>query len=145
MTLVIDASVALKWFLPDEPDSEIALAIVREGDILIAPDLVVAEVCNAAWKSARLGLISPTQVHDIADELPRFFSALAPTAPLANRAAAIAGQLDHPVYGAFYVALAERENARLITADARLAGKLSGAVWEKWTTLLATYQPASGL
>ena len=62
MTLVVDASVALKWFLPDEPDSEQALAIVRDEASLIAPDIVIAEVCDGAWRSARLGRITAAQV-----------------------------------------------------------------------------------
>jgi predicted nucleic acid-binding protein len=56
VSLVIDASVALKWFLTNEADADIALAIVRDGELLMAPDIVIAEVCNAAWKSARLGI-----------------------------------------------------------------------------------------
>jgi predicted nucleic acid-binding protein len=139
--LVIDASVALKWFLPNEPDAGIALGIVREGGFLIAPDLVIAEVCNAAWKSARLGLITGIQVSEIAAELSRFFGAIVATAPLAHRAVAIAGQLDHPVYDALYIALAERDNAQLITADSRLVGKVSGTAWESRTTLLGRYKP----
>ena len=31
MILVVDASVALKWFLADEPDAAKALAIVQDG------------------------------------------------------------------------------------------------------------------
>ncbi len=55
--LVVDASVALKWFLTDEPLAAEALAILRDGSTLMAPDILVAEVCNAAWRSARLGRI----------------------------------------------------------------------------------------
>ena len=52
MTLVVDASVALKWFV-DEDGSDRAVALLDGDEPLIAPDLVVAEVCNAAWKSLR--------------------------------------------------------------------------------------------
>ena len=62
MSLVVDASVALKWFLTEEPQAAQALAIVQDGAPLIAPDFLVAEVCDAAWRSARLGRSS--QLHD---------------------------------------------------------------------------------
>lgn len=58
MSLVVDASVALKWFLADETGADRALAIIRDEMALAAPDLLVAEVCNAAWRLARLGRIS---------------------------------------------------------------------------------------
>jgi predicted nucleic acid-binding protein len=61
VTLVVDASVALKWFLVDEPLAAEALAVVQDNAALIAPDIVIAEVCNAAWRSARLGRINQDQ------------------------------------------------------------------------------------
>ncbi len=39
---------------------------------------------------------------------------------LANRALSLAIELQHPIYDCFYLALAQRENALLITADERL-------------------------
>ena len=62
MSLVVDASVAFKWFLSEEPHASRALTVLEAGTPLIAPDFLIAEVCNAAWRSARLGRIS--QLHD---------------------------------------------------------------------------------
>jgi hypothetical protein len=39
VSLVVDASVALKWFLAEEPPADRALAILRDGPPLIAPDV----------------------------------------------------------------------------------------------------------
>ena len=47
MSVVIDASVALKWVF-DEPDSEAAEALRNEE--LIAPALWLAEAGNALWR-----------------------------------------------------------------------------------------------
>ena len=41
--IVIDASVAVKWFLPEQ-DSDAARAILHFGHDLLAPDLLYAEV-----------------------------------------------------------------------------------------------------
>jgi predicted nucleic acid-binding protein len=139
VTLVVDASVALKWFLPDEPLGAEALAIVRSEAVLIAPDLLIAEVCNGAWRSARLGRIGRGQVDQIAAILPRFFEALIGAAGLAPRAVAIASELDHPIYDCLYVALAEARQIRLVTADARLLEKLRSTAWAANTVHLADY------
>ncbi len=139
MTLVVDASVALKWFLPDEPLAAAALAVVRDGSALIAPDMLIAEVCNGAWRSARLGRIDQSQVNEIAEILPHFFDALVGAAMLAPRAVAIAGELDHPVYDCLYVTLAEARQAEFVTADGRLVEKLRRTRWETSVLHLADY------
>lgn len=41
------------------------------------------------------------------------FGSLVPTDGLRRRAVAIAIELDHPIYDCFYLALAERDHARL--------------------------------
>ena len=54
------------------------------------------------------------------------FSQLVPLRQLAPRAAALAHQLDHPVYDCFYLALSERRDVPLVTADRRLIAKVAG-------------------
>jgi predicted nucleic acid-binding protein len=143
VSLVVDASVALKWFLPDEPNAGPAMAILRGEAALFAPDIVVAEVCNGGWRSMRLGRIGQQQLSEIARIVAHCFVSLVGAATLAPRAVAIAGELDHPVYDCLYVALAEARQVRLVTADDRLLGKLRGTRWAVSITDLADYQPAS--
>ena len=57
MTIVVDASVALKWLLP-EPDSAMAERVASGDHPLIAPTLVIAESCNAVWKRLRRGEVA---------------------------------------------------------------------------------------
>ena len=57
MTRVVDASVALRWFV-EAPGSAAAAQLLSGRERLIAPDLIVAEVANAAWKLARAGEIA---------------------------------------------------------------------------------------
>ena len=144
MSLVVDASVALKWFLSEEPHGCEALAILRDGAPLIAPDFLIAEVCNAAWRSTRLGRISQAQLGEIAANLPHFFDALVNATGLAPRAVAIADQLDHPVYGCLYLALAEAEQADLVTADTQLVGKVQATSWEQRTVSLSEWDLSDG-
>jgi predicted nucleic acid-binding protein len=47
--VVVDASVAIKWYLP-EIHSEDALRLIDEERELLVPDLVWSEVGNILWK-----------------------------------------------------------------------------------------------
>jgi len=128
VSLVVDASVALKWFVEEE-GSDAAAALFGRPDPLIAPDLIVAEVCNAGWKAVRLGIMLPDQLDHAAARLAAVLDELVPLAPLAPRAVAISCALDHPVCDCVYLALAETRDARLVTADRRLRRSVEGTTW----------------
>ncbi|HEY2617444.1 MAG TPA: type II toxin-antitoxin system VapC family toxin [Acetobacteraceae bacterium] len=129
MTFVIDASVALKWFV-EEQGTEQAAALLAGQDLLIAPDLIVAEVANAGWNAVRAGTMSPEQHDHAAARLPLAFDALIPLGSLAERAVAISHLLDHPAYDCLYLALAEQRTATLVTADQRLLDRLVATEWQ---------------
>lgn len=119
MTLVVDASVAAKWVLP-EPLAEAARALQTAGEPIIAPDLVYAEIGNAVWKRAIAGELSSEMAVGALRTATGLFNTLVPMSELALRATEIAIALKHPIYDCFYLALAERERAPLISADKRL-------------------------
>ena len=119
MSLVVDASVAVRWFVRG-PGRERANASVQSGEPLIAPELVIAEMANAAWTGTTFHNMSMDTATDMVREATRFFSELVPSASLKNRAFAIALELRNPVYDCFYLALAEARNLTVVTADARL-------------------------
>jgi predicted nucleic acid-binding protein len=139
VTCVVDASVAFKWFLSDEPLRSEALAVATNEGILTAPDQIIAEVCNAAWRAARLRRLAWQQVDEIAATLPNIFETLVVSRSLAPRAVFIARELDHPVYDCLYVALAEAHGLRLVSADARLLAKLHGTRWASLSMALSDY------
>jgi predicted nucleic acid-binding protein len=128
MALIVDASVAIKWFI-DEPGSEVARRLWRDEPELLAPELIVPEVCNAAWQKVRLRQSDRNQAKEIALRLRQGVLELRPTAPLASRAMDLALDLHHPIYDCFYLALAEAEKASLVTADRRLESRLRGTPW----------------
>ncbi len=127
MSLVVDASVAVKWYVEEDLSDE-AVAILDRGERLFAPDLIVAEVANIAWKKAVRGEIGPDQAREIAGGIGRGVPVLCSSAELAGRALALALTLDHPVYDCLYLACAERVDGLLVTADRRLrdAARASG-------------------
>jgi predicted nucleic acid-binding protein len=134
MEIVVDASVAVKWFV-EEPGTSAARDQLTAGPRLIAPDLVIAEVCNALWSRVRGGGIDKAQALTAVDLVARYFEELTPAAGLRERAFAMALELGHPVYDCFYLALAESRGTQLVTADGRLLARLQGS------PLLALAQP----
>jgi predicted nucleic acid-binding protein len=119
VTLVVDASVATKWVLPED-GSERATALRNPAETFMAPNLIAAEIGNAIWKRVMW------QDFLVADGLVALgaamtiFSQIVPMEALAPRAVEIGAELKHPIYDCFYLALAERERCPMVTADKRL-------------------------
>jgi predicted nucleic acid-binding protein len=130
MTVVVDASIALRWCFRLN-GSDRAEDVLRADDHLIAPDLVIAEITNAAWKFVIFDNVSADAARFATREVAKAFEELVPTNVLKDRALAIAIELRHPAYDCFYLALAERSAAPLITADNRLIRRCSGTSFGK--------------
>jgi predicted nucleic acid-binding protein len=135
---VLDASVAVKWFLPpkDERLTTEALALLRkyvQADVrFIIPDLFWAEIASAFWKAIRLGRFDKTSAQEAISylgscDLPAYSNVI-----LLDRAFEIATTFDRSVYDSLYVALAVQSRAPLITADERLANALAAHFPVKW-------------
>jgi predicted nucleic acid-binding protein len=118
VTIVVDASVAALWVL-DQDGTPRADRLRSEGG-LIAPSLITAEVGSAIWKAVRRGAVSRADALAAIEAALLPFEALHPIEPLRSRALALAIDLDHPIYDCFYLALAEREGAPLVSADRKL-------------------------
>lgn len=125
MTWIVDASVAVKWVIP-EVLSEPADRVRASDDDLVAPDLLLVEVANTLWKKTVAREITTAEA-DVAFELIHDSGIdWRPTTPLLSRAREMAGRLDHPVHDCVYLALAEREQGTFVTADRRLLRKVAG-------------------
>lgn len=128
--ILIDASVAFKWFVPEEGAAE-AQRLLVESDGVVAPELIIAEIGNALWKVHRRGALSAKDYAIAFSDLCRSFTELFRLDELVVRASEIARELDHPIYDCFYLACGEREGAQLVTADQRLLRVVTGSVWEE--------------
>ncbi|HUP59155.1 MAG TPA: type II toxin-antitoxin system VapC family toxin [Thermoanaerobaculia bacterium] len=123
--LVVDASVAFKWLIPDAAEQDVPAAkslLVdhMEGRVEIAvPALLYYEVANILL----FGRSRPP-IEEAAEALNDLFSIPLEVVPPVSDAAAVALRLASAhglsYYDAAYVALAETLDCILITADQRL-------------------------
>jgi predicted nucleic acid-binding protein len=125
---VVDASVAVKWLVP-EVHSPAARALLRADAILLAADLIRAEVANVLWKRWRRGDLDAAEVDAALADFRRFPLEVHSAEPLIESAWVIARETGLTVYDGLYAALALAQTARLVTADRRLYEALrSGAL-----------------
>jgi predicted nucleic acid-binding protein len=119
--LVIDASVAVKWVIEEEGTTE---ALALRSRALTAPDLLVAECANILWKKVRRCELSEQEAVFAAGLLARADIELMAMRPYLEAAVRIAVALDHPAHDCIYIALAEAEELRFVTADMGLLRKV---------------------
>jgi predicted nucleic acid-binding protein len=117
--LVVDASVAVKWVVA-ENDAEAALLLLDDSRSLCAPAHWLAEASNALWTACRRGELTKHQAHERVVALVEAPVATVPLGQLAAAAMTIGLRLGITLYDALYLAVAEQQDATLVTADRRL-------------------------
>jgi predicted nucleic acid-binding protein len=136
--VVVDASVAVKWFLPEsgEPLAEQAVALLEQFDRkeiqFVVPDLFHVEIASAIWKAVRTGRVSRAFADQALALLTQREFETVPSLNLLDGAFQIAADYGRTVYDCLYVALAMQTKSQLITADERLANALAARFPVKW-------------
>jgi predicted nucleic acid-binding protein len=116
--LVVDASVAVKWLVP-EPDSAMAIALIRQYR-LIAPDLLLLECVNTFWKKVRRKELTLEEALISAQGIEQANIELVAARGQAETITRLATALDRPAYDCAYIAVALTRRCQLATADRRL-------------------------
>jgi predicted nucleic acid-binding protein len=125
---VLDASVVIKWFVPE------ALAVEsrrwrRVAGALHAPSLLDAELENILWKEVCRGGITRPVADRILARLPRLPISRHPDADLLTSAFDIACKGQRTVNDLLYLALALQLGSQMVTADQKLFNALQPTPW----------------
>jgi predicted nucleic acid-binding protein len=121
---VLDCSVALKWFVPEE-DSDRALALLTsyQGQTVdfVSVDTVHSEFGHALRSAIRRDRLDVAQARHALQAFLALPLPLVPSRLLAPAALDLAIAHHTTFYDALYMALAIREDAPVLTADERTA------------------------
>jgi predicted nucleic acid-binding protein len=122
--VVVDASVAVKWVV-DEPDSEMAAALLERPIRWIAPRLMLVEAAASLRRKVVQREIRATgaaaSLRTLLDAVREGAIRLVEDEQLVDTALLLALELSHKVPDCVYLALAEREGCSLCTADRLLS------------------------
>ena len=137
MKLVVDASVAAKWLVPEVLSGE-AVGLLSPDNELVVPELFWAEVGNILWKKARAGELESTEALTRFDAVSSMGLRTISNAVVARVAIEVALATGRTVYDSLYIALAMHEGCRLVTADERLVNGLGGTPYRVHAVWLGT-------
>jgi predicted nucleic acid-binding protein len=134
---VVDASVILKWYLPDEAHDEQALALLQQctaGELeILAPSLLTYELMNGLVIAGRRVRLDQ---NTISLSLSGFMSLgirFYESSFFADKVLHYCRLYGRSVYDSSYLALAEQEGVDLITADERLFNSVQKDLpWVLW-------------
>jgi predicted nucleic acid-binding protein len=122
--VVLDANCAIEIAL-NKPEGDRLKTLLDESEQVLAPDLLIPEVVNALWKYHQFNQLSLSVCDQAMELLPILVETFVPSQEIYREAFALtrAQQSRAAVvntYDMFYLALARRENAVLLTLDATL-------------------------
>jgi predicted nucleic acid-binding protein len=126
LRLVVDASVAAKWFFEEEYAAQ-ARRLLAPTEQLHAPAFMPVEMTNIAWKKVQRAQFGANLASDFPARLRDLRLTLHSDIALLDDAMAIALRFSRSVYDSLYIALALREDCPLVTADRRLFNAMQPA------------------
>lgn len=122
---MVDASVGLKWYL-NETHAAVARLLLNGKEELSVPHLFFTEIGNALWKRWRRREISTEGMVATVEAIEAVRLTVWADRELLWDAVAIALRRGCSVYDSLYLALADKIDGRLVTADRRLVNSLAG-------------------
>jgi predicted nucleic acid-binding protein len=117
--VVLDASAALEIALRKKQAAGLA-AVLKAADVVLAPELFVAEVVNTIWKYHEFEHLPLDACDRLLETALALVDSLVSNKEIHAEAFLLARTGRRPAYDMFYLALARREDAALLTADTGL-------------------------
>ncbi len=127
MILVIDTSAAAEIVLQRE-DAERFLRHIEDADWVITPTIYIAEIANVFWKYHAFQNMLIDACEQCMEDAVAIPDDYVDELELYKEAFAMGCQARMPVYDMFFLTLARRQNAGLLTMDKKMkdtAAKLS--------------------
>jgi len=136
-SFVVDTSVVLKWYLPDEQGVEQALYLLAESVecnlALHAPDLIDYEFVNAMWVAGQMGRTNLEDRNDAVNNFLNIEIAKTNIMKFFESLLMLATEHNRSCYDAAYLALSALLEAPLVTGDKRLYNavkdKVPSLIW----------------
>ncbi|HEV7797248.1 MAG TPA: type II toxin-antitoxin system VapC family toxin [Pyrinomonadaceae bacterium] len=128
--LVVDSSVAVKWFIvePYSTEARTILDQYQNGSIsFLAPDLINAEFGNIIWKKHVFQGLAASDAQSIVDDFRALPFTFVPTARLLDDAYKFAVKNHRTVYDSLYLALSLREGCQFVTADEKFVNAIGSS------------------
>ncbi len=134
--VVLDASAALAWVMPDEglvePVDRLITAAERGEVRLMAPGLWPYEVASGLRRAVRMGRTEPARAWHSLQELLSLEVALSHHEVPVEAGWWIAQYHGISLYDASYLALAEAKGCHCLTADRRLLNAAASTGLVRW-------------
>jgi len=122
-SFVVDASVAVKWVVP-EIHSEPARRLLGRNYTLLVPDFFFAEIANVFWKRVQRGEDNTDDAKVALEAIEAQPLQVYPSLRLMSPAFDMAIQTRRAVYDCVYIALAVECQCQMVTADEKLFNAL---------------------
>jgi predicted nucleic acid-binding protein len=119
MKIVLDASAAIAAVL-GHTSAPAIVEILSGASVVIAPELFVAEVTSALWKYVVAKQVTSPDAAEHLEAALQLVDRYQSLSVLTLEVLREASSRRHSVYDMFYVVLARREGAALLTNDTRL-------------------------
>lgn len=133
--LVVDASIVVKWFIP-EPGSIEAIKLLNPNIQLYAPDIIRPEVANTLWKIHKRQMLTVDEASKIIENFLSSSIEICSSEALIADAFEIAVATGRTIYDSLYIALAIKRDSVLISADQRLVNALKNTGISRFVRIL---------
>ncbi len=130
--IIVDASVGVKWFVPEDFTPEACQLQVGQDELHIPASFFNIEIANILWKMMRRGELTRADADRILTDLPNLQVTRHAEGPLLEAAFNLADQTKRTVYDCLYLALAMKTRGRMVTADLRLYNALTSTPWGQY-------------
>ena len=120
MRVVLDASAAIEVVLKRAKARRFA-EVLAQAEAVLAPDLLISEVVNTVWKYHQFEKLSLSSSDRALQHAIGLVDVLVSCAELYREAFLLARTTRRPAYDMFYLALARREDASVLTMDVTLS------------------------